>query len=154
MIIVSIARQMLYHRRRSGVWRAYPVSTAAKGTGNIEGSFQTPLGKHRIYAKIGGNEPLRTVFKAREPVGIYDAELDDPKKDWILTRVLWLEGTQTGRNKRGQVDTRRRYIYIHGTHDEEAIGSPASHGCIRMCNDDVLELFDQAFEGETVYIRP
>ena len=153
MIIVSVSEQMLYHRRKTGVWYAYPVSTAARGTGNREGSFQTPLGKHRIAEKIGEGMPLLTAFRAREPFCIYDPEIDDPMRDWILTRILWLTGCETGKNRRGRVDTHNRYIYIHGTHEEEKIGTPASHGCIRMCNEDMLELFENISVGESVQIK-
>ena len=100
MIIVSISEQMLYHRRKTGVWYAYPVSTASKGTGNMEGSLQTPLGKHRIAEKVGDHLPLFTAFKAREPFCIYDPATDNPKRDWILTRILWLQGCETGKNQR------------------------------------------------------
>ena len=154
VIIISVSEQLLHHRRQSGVWYSYPVSTAAAGTGNIEGSFQTPIGKHRIAEKIGEGMPLLTAFRAREPFTIFDPERDDPNRDWILTRILWLEGCVTGKNSRGKVDTKSRYIYIHGTHDEATIGTPCSHGCIRMNNLDVLELFEQSYPGETVYIRP
>jgi len=153
MIIVSVSDQLLHHRRNSGVWYTYPVSTAANGTGNAEGSFQTPLGNHRIAEKIGDDLPLFTAFKARKPFCIYDPEIDDPKKDWILTRILWLEGIETGKNNRGKVDTKSRYIYIHGTHDETALGTPVSHGCIRMNNLDMLELFEHTFPGERVKIK-
>jgi len=153
MIVVSIARQMLYHRRASGVWYAYPVSTAAKGAGNQSGSLQTPLGRHRIYAKIGDNNPIFTAFSGRKAFCVYDSEHDDATRDWILTRILWLQGTQTGINKRGPLDTLSRYIYIHGTHQEEQIGTPASHGCIRMRNKDVMALFEHVRDGEIVYIR-
>lgn len=98
--------------------------------------------------------PVLTAFSAREPVTIYNSETDDPEQDWILSRILWLEGMQTGINKRGKVDTKSRYIYIHGTHKEDKIGSPASHGCIRMCNHDILELFNHAHEGEIVKLQP
>jgi len=153
VIIVSVSDQLLHHRRKSGVWYSYPVSTAANGTGNIEGSFQTPLGKHRIAEKIGVGLPLLTAFRAREPFCIFDPERCDPERDWILTRILWLAGTETGKNRRGRVDTGSRYIYIHGTHDEAAIGTPCSHGCIRMRNLDMLELFEHTFAGERVVIR-
>jgi len=152
VIIVSIADQMLYQRRKTGVWHAYPVSTAAAGAGSMRGSLMTPLGKHRIRARIGGGLPMDTVFRGRRPVGIYDPAHDDPGRDWILTRILWLEGMQTGVNRRGRVDTKSRFIYIHGTHDEDKIGAPASHGCIRMRNPDVLELFAHSHVGETVRI--
>jgi len=153
MIIISIAEQMLYHRRHTGVYFSYAISTAAKGAGNLQGSWQTPLGKHRIAEKIGSNLPPLTAFSGRKPVCIYDPNIDDPNHDWILSRILWLQGTETGINHRGSVDTHARYIYIHGTHDEAHIGIPASHGCIRMRNCDIIELFDHVSVGESVYIR-
>jgi len=153
MIIISVSEQRLYHRRRTGVWQSYPVSTAANGTGNEEGSFQTPLGRHRIAEKIGEGMPLLTAFRARQPVGIFDPITCNGSRDWILTRILWLEGCETGKNRRGHVDTKSRYIYIHGTHDEAAIGTPCSHGCIRMKNLDMLELFESCHRGERVNIR-
>jgi len=152
MIVVSISEQRLFHRRKTGVWYAYPVSTAAAGSGNRSGSFQTPLGKHRIAEKIGHAMPLLTAFNARKPFCIYNPETCDPDRDWILTRILWLEGCETGKNHRGPVDTHARYIYIHGTHEEDKVGIPASHGCIRMRNEDMLELFDNVAVGETVRI--
>jgi len=154
MLIVSIADQMLYHRRRTGVFYAYPVSTAATGAGNDNGSLKTPLGIHRICARIGEDLPLFTAFFGRIPACIYNPAHDDHSHDWILTRILWLEGTETGKNRRGRVDTKSRFIYIHGTHEEGKIGTPASHGCIRMRNADMLELFDHAHTGETVRIIP
>jgi len=153
MIRISIAEQMLYHRDAAGVWMRYPISTASKGAGNQRDSFQTPLGKHRICNKIGANMPMMTAFRAREPIQIYEHGNDNPKQDWILTRILWLGGMQTGINKRGQVDTHARYIYIHGTHDEAHIGTPVSHGCIRMKNNDIIHLFERCRLGESVYIR-
>ncbi len=153
MIIVSVAEQMLYHRRKTGVWYAYPVSTASKGTGNERNSFKTPLGKFRICKKIGEGMPLLTAFRARIPVGDYIPGKSDPSQDWILTRILWLEGMEPGVNRYGKVDTKSRYIYIHGTHDEASLGKPVSHGCIRMGNLDILELFEHTFEGERVTIR-
>jgi len=152
MIVVSIAEQMLYHRRKTGVWYAYPVSTASLGGGNRYGSFQTPLGKHRIAEKIGAGLPPMTAFRARKPFCIYDPNIDDPKYDWILSRILWLSGCERGRNRRGRVDTHSRYIYIHGTHAEKQLGTPASHGCIRMNNTDILELFAHSHVGESVRI--
>jgi len=154
MIIVSIKDQMLYHRRKSGVWYAYPVSTAARGAGNRRDSLQTPLGRHRIAARIGEGMPIYTAFTGREPVGIYDPDADDPALDWVLTRILWLDGMETGKNRRGAVDTKSRYIYIHGTHEEEKLGAPASHGCIRMASVDILNLFRYARVGERVLIQP
>jgi len=144
---------MLYQRRKTGVWYGYPVSTACSGTGNIRDSFQTPTGKHRICEKIGHGMPVLTAFSARKAITVYDPATDDAQRDWILSRILWLEGMQTGINKRGKVDTRSRYIYIHGTHEEDKIGAPASHGCIRMRNLDIVELFEHVHEGEIVHIR-
>jgi len=153
MIRISISEQTLYHRSPTGVWHAYPISSASKGTGNREGSLQTPLGKHRICKKIGEHLPIMTAFRSRQAVGVYQEGVDDPNKDWVLSRILWLTGAQTGINKRGAVDTYDRYIYIHGTHEEERIGTPASHGCIRMKNDDVIHLFDHCDIGESVIIK-
>lgn len=127
------------------VLRRYSVSTAAKGTGEIAGSFCTPRGRHLIRAKIGAGEALNTVFSARRPTGeIYGRELAErfPKRDWILTRILWLSGCEPGRNRLGAVDTMRRYIYIHGSPDTTPMGRPGSIGCIRMHNADIVELFD------------
>ena len=139
---------------RCGTWRSYPVSTAGRGSGNRRDSYQTPLGRHRIVEKIGAGLPINTIFQARRPCGIYQPEVDGSEGDWILTRILWLGGCQRGVNRRGAVDTQARYIYIHGTHDEARIGTPCSHGCIRMRNCDMLELFDRVICGESVVIRP
>jgi len=152
MIVISISKQMLTHHRKTGVCYHYPVSTARLGAGNQNGSLQTPLGIHRIANKIGENMPIFTAFKARQPFCTYDANTDNPNCDWILSRILWLTGCKTGKNRRGQVDTHARYIYIHGTHAEDQIGVPASHGCIRMNNHDVIELFDHVELGEMVRI--
>jgi len=154
MIIISIGKQRLYHRRETGVWFSYPVSTASRGAGNQRDSLQTPLGRHQICARIGEDMPEWTAFAGREPIAIFDSEYDDPQRDWILSRILWLDGIELGKNKRGAVDSKSRYIYIHGTHEEDRLGSPASHGCIRMANDDVIELFDLTHIGERVIIRP
>ena len=153
MIKVIVSEQKLYHRRKTGVTVVYPISTALKGAGNQEGSYQTPLGKHQIKYKIGDGELPLTAFVAREPAGMYSDKAFSSKSDWILSRILWLDGKQTGVNKRGKVDTLARYIYIHGTHEEDKVGQPVSHGCIRMNNDDVIDLFNHVSCGETVYIK-
>ena len=135
--------------------RQYPVSTAANGVGEASGSHCTPRGRHRIAEKIGAGLPLGSAFRARQPTGeIWTPELDaaNPGRDWILTRILWLEGLEPGRNQGGSVDTNARYIYIHGTHEEHRLGTPASHGCIRMANADVAELFDRVEVGTPVTI--
>jgi L,D-transpeptidase YbiS len=135
--------------------RQYPVSTAANGPGEQSGSYCTPRGRHRIAEKIGAGAPLCAAFTSREPTGeIWTPELDaeNPGRDWILTRILWLDGLEPGRNQGGTVDTHDRYIYIHGTHEEHRLGTPASHGCIRMKNADVAELFDLVKVGTEVRI--
>jgi hypothetical protein len=135
--------------------REYRVSTAKNGLGEQSGSYCTPRGRHRIAEKIGANQPLYAVFKARVPTGeIWSRELaqEKPGCDWILTRILWLEGLEEGKNRGGTVDSHSRYIYIHGTDEEHLIGTPVSHGCIRMKNADVAELFDLIEEGAEVRI--
>ncbi len=133
----------------------FDVSTAALGAGQRVGSFQTPLGRHVIRAKIGHGQPQGAVFVGRRPTGeIWTPELhsQQPDRDWILTRILWLSGTEPGVNRLGEVDTMRRYIYIHGTPPCEPLGSAASHGCVRMRSTDLLWLFDWARPGTPVTI--
>ena len=146
-IRISLAEQSLTQfAENAQVVRRYPVSTAAKGAGEAFGSYCTPRGKHLIRAKIGAGAPENAVFVARRPTGeIYSAELDAafPGRDWILTRILWLSGCEPQRNRLGRVDTMRRYIYIHGTPDSTRIGVPGSHGCIRMRNADIIDLFER-----------
>jgi lipoprotein-anchoring transpeptidase ErfK/SrfK len=135
--------------------RSFTVSTSKHGAGERNGSFQTPRGAHLIRAKIGAGQPLGAVFRGRRPTGeIYSAELarSQPGRDWILTRILWLSGTEVGKNRLGDVDTMRRYIYIHGTPDDTALGAPGSIGCIRMANVDIVELFDRVPVGTPVHI--
>lgn len=135
--------------------QSFSVSTALNGTGQQHNSGQTPLGWHRIAAKIGTKQPSNAVFVGRSPTGeIYDAALANqhPKRDWILTRILWLQGQEPHKNLGGDVDTLNRFIYIHGTPDTEPMGEARSHGCIRMRNDDVLALFDLVQTGCPVNI--
>jgi lipoprotein-anchoring transpeptidase ErfK/SrfK len=145
-IEVNIPAQLLVLKDdKNDVLRSYPVSTALRGAGEAGGSQCTPRGLHVIRAKIGGSMPLNTVFVARRPTGeIYSPELgqENPERDWILSRILWLSGKEPGFNRLGNCDTMRRYIYIHGTPDEIFRQRPESHGCIRMRNRDVMELFD------------
>ena len=134
---------------------SYPVSTAANGAGELSGSYCTPRGRHVIRARIGDGQPVNAVFVKRRPTGeIYTPELGEryPQRDWILTRILWLSGCEPGFNRLGECDTMRRYIYIHGTPDEVVLGRPGSHGCVRMRNMDLLELFDQVAVGLVVDI--
>ncbi len=135
--------------------RRYPVSTSAKGAGESQGSGCTPRGRHRIRAKIGAGQPAGTIFVSRRPNGrVWTPEFAHahPGEDWVLSRILWLSGEEVGRNRLGEVDTMRRYIYIHGTGDDQPMGTPCSHGCIRMRNTDVIELFDLVDAGTQVEI--
>ena len=146
-IHVSVARQRLDLLADGGeVLRSYWISTAKAGVGECFGSFQTPRGQHVIRAKIGAGLPENTVFVRRRPTGeIWTPELaaQYPEHDWILTRILWLSGCEPGRNRLGGVDTMRRYVYIHGAPDTADMGVPGSHGCVRMRNADLLDLFER-----------
>jgi len=161
-IIVNIDQQRLYcidHSEKKVY--AYPVSTSNFGTGNLNGSFKTPLGRHSIAQKIGGGCAINEVFVGRKPIGVLEDLLAADEKlpdDIITSRILWLRGQEQGLNKgennRGEViDSYQRYIYIHGTSEEGKIGQPASHGCVRMYNKDVVELFDLVNEGCPVLIQ-
>ncbi|MDD3530247.1 MAG: L,D-transpeptidase [Gallionellaceae bacterium] len=145
-IVVDLAEQRLHLIDDDGrTLRSWPVSTAANGAGEAGGSGCTPRGEHIIRAKIGAGLPINTVFAGRRPTGeVYSPELGAaaPGRDWILSRILWLSGREPGRNRLGECDTMRRYIYIHGTPDEGFAPEPRSHGCIRMRNADLVELFD------------
>jgi len=156
-IKVSVSKQRLYLCRGDKTVKSYPVSTAANGAGSRAGSKQTPLGAHVISDKIGDGAPANTIFVARESTGriaaIRAAATDPmPKDDLVTSRILWLEGMEEGVNKGPGVDSFKRCIYIHGTADEYAIGRPASHGCIRMKNRDVIELFELVAKGDRVEI--
>jgi len=143
---ISISDQTLVLLHNDEQVKQYSVSTALNGVGSQKNSGQTPLGKHLICAKIGGGLPINSVLVGRRPTGeIYHAELAKqfPDRDWILSRILWLSGLEVGHNRLGNVDTKQRYIYLHGTPDSEPMGVPLSHGCIRMRNSDIIELFDQ-----------
>ena len=133
--------------------RSYPVSTAENGMGNRIESFKTPFGIHRIRQKVGGGEPSGMIFEAREPTGKIAVNLNNRDKDEITSRILWLDGLEEGVNLGGAYDTYQRYIYIHGTSDEKRIGEAVSAGCIRMKNEDVIELFDEALINDIVLIR-
>jgi len=133
----------------------YSVSTSRNGAGEREGSFCTPRGDHLVRAKIGSGQPLNTVFRERRPTGeTWTPGLGErfPGRDWILTRILWLSGREVGKNRLGDVDTMRRYIYIHGSPDSVPMGKPGSIGCIRMRNHDIVDLFDRVPAGIPVGI--
>ena len=136
--------------------RRYSVSTAARGAGELNGSLCTPRGRHRIRARIGAGAPEGAVFRGRRPTGerwSRDFAAAHPGRDWVLTRILWLCGEESGRNRGGDVDSMRRFIYIHGTGDDQPMGVPRSHGCIRMRNRDLIELFELVAAGTIVDIR-
>jgi lipoprotein-anchoring transpeptidase ErfK/SrfK len=144
-IRIDGARQELTLLDGERVVKRYSVSTAKNGFGEKNGSFCTPRGKHIVRAKIGAGQPVNSVFVRRRPTGeIWSPELHEryPGRDWILTRILWLSGCEPGRNRLGDVDTMRRYIYIHGSHDLAEMGKPGSIGCVRMKSEDIVELFD------------
>tara|TARA_Y100000992_G_C21226197_1_gene473014 strand:- start:691 stop:1155 length:465 start_codon:yes stop_codon:yes gene_type:complete len=141
---VSISEQRLYLINSGNIIRSYPISSSSFGEGQIENSFKTPLGEHEVKVKIGTNVPKNQFFVSREHIPQEADIIHDPidsSDDFITTRIMWLTGLTEGFNKGGKVDSFKRFIYIHGTHEEGLIGMKASHGCIRMLNHDVLELF-------------
>jgi lipoprotein-anchoring transpeptidase ErfK/SrfK len=156
LIKVSIGEQRLQLLEHERVVMDVGVATAANGPGEVMHSECTPRGRHRIRARIGDGCPENTVFIGRRPTGeIYSPALRaaHPGRDWILTRILWLCGEEPGRNRLGQVDSMRRYIYIHGCPDEDPMGIPSSHGCVKMRNSEVIELFDRVPAGTPVIIQ-
>ncbi len=155
-IKVSIPKQRLDLMEGERVVRSYSVSTAKNGAGEINGSECTPRGVHVIRAKIGAGAPANTVFVRRRPTGeVFEPGYREkfPNRDWILTRILWLSGKEPGKNRFGNVDTMRRYIYIHGCPDEDAMGIPSSHGCVKMRNAEVIDLFERVPSGTRVVIE-
>ncbi|HHJ17186.1 MAG TPA: murein L,D-transpeptidase [Gammaproteobacteria bacterium] len=143
---ISLSDQRLTLWQDGEAVLSYAVSTALNGAGERNGSGQTPRGWHRIRARIGAGCAPGTVFVGRRPTGeCYSPALAEahPERDWILSRILWLCGNEPGKNRLGDVDSMRRYIYIHGCPDTEPMGEPRSHGCVRMRNADIIELFDR-----------
>ena len=155
-IEVDISEQRLYLIENSLIKASYPISTSKYGEGSIENSFKTPLGKHSIKEMIGEEAEINTIFTSRintkRSATIID-QFEDTDNDYVTSRIMWLDGEEDGFNKGGNVDSFRRYIYIHGTHEEGLIGTKASHGCIRMFNYDVIELFNLVNIGTKVLIR-
>ena len=155
-IEIAIAAQTLTLRDDAGaVIEQYPVSTALKGSCEEKNSYRTPRGRHIVRAKIGAGAPIGSVFKGRRPTGeTWTPTLgaQHPGRDFILTRILWLSGCEPGYNRLGNVDSMQRYIYIHGTPDSEPMGTPQSHGCVRMRNHDVVALFDAVPVGTPVIL--
>ncbi|MEW6354164.1 MAG: L,D-transpeptidase [Pseudomonadota bacterium] len=155
IIEVSIGAQRLRLRHGARTVFETAVSTARNGPGEVAGSECTPRGWHVIRAKIGAGCPVNTVFVGRRPTGeIYTPQLREqfPRRDWILTRILWLSGLEVGKNRLHNVDTMRRYIYLHGCPDEDEMGVPSSHGCVKLHNNDVMSLFEHVAVGTRVLI--
>lgn len=156
-IEISIPEQVLRLFDEGGAClRTWSVSTAANGAGERQGSHCTPRGRHVIRARIGAGAPAGAVFRGRRPTGeVWSPELaaQHPGRDWILSRILWLSGCEPGFNRLGEVDSMRRYIYIHGTPNDQPMGVPLSHGCVRMRNADVIELFERVPAGTEVVIH-
>lgn len=155
-LVINLAEQRLSLFDRETAVFTCAVSTALNGPGERFNSGCTPRGRHKIRIKIGQGCPVNTVFAGRRPTGeVYSEALAEkfPLRDWILTRILWLTGCEPGVNRGGQVDTLQRYIYLHGTPDAEPMGMPLSHGCIRMRNADIVNLFDLVESGMPVIIN-
>ena len=155
-IDIDIKTQKLTLFKNSKALKSYFISSSSKGVGELKDSFKTPRGEHIIRAKIGAGAPMNTVFDSRRPTGeIYSPELraKNPNRDWILTRIMWLSGLEKGKNRLGNCDTMQRYVYIHGSPDTAEMGKPGSHGCIRMHNKDLVELFDLTPAFTKVTIR-
>lgn len=156
-IIISLTDQRLYGLDdQQQVIVQYSISSAECGPGQLANSGCTPVGQHRARAKIGGDQPTGTVFVGRRPTGeIYSESLaqEYPQRDWILTRIIWLQGLEPGYNRGHGVDTMQRYIYIHGTPETEPLGIPKSHGCIRMHSEDVIDLYDRILINCPVLIQ-
>ncbi len=166
ILLINLSTQKLIFIEDSSETNSYDISSSKFGIGNLNDSYQTPLGLHVINDKIGENQPINTIFKGRKIIegGITIEDLSKPEfksfkkkhfdefDDLITSRILWLKGCEAGINQGENIDTYKRFIYIHGTAHEELIGQVASYGCIRMRNNDVIKLFDQVDEGTYVYI--
>lgn len=154
-VVVDMEAQRLHWVGSDGTVHSYPVSTAEAGSGSVEGSLRTPLGLHRVSERIGAGAPVGEIFRGRRPTGERAAILTRAvraPRDAVTTRILRLDGVDPGRNRGLGIDTRARYVYIHGTPEEGLIGRPASIGCIRMRNADVMDLFERVMEGTPVAI--
>ena len=156
VIDIDVEKQQLTLLQGEEIIACYDVSTAKNGVGQQNGSECTPLGKHLIRAKIGAGAKENSVFIGRRESGeIFNEEMqrNNPERDWILTRILWLSGLEKGKNRGGEVDTMRRYIYIHGCPDNDSFLSPSSHGCVKMRNKDIIELFNKVDARTCVLIH-
>ena len=155
LLFVDIETQTLSHIEKGTFLKLYKISSSYYGTGSKLNSLKTPLGRHDIYKKIGSNLPINAILKGRVWNGAIADIIEEPidtEFDHVTSRILWLDGLELGKNKGRGIDSRNRYIYIHGTAEEGLIGTPASDGCIRMYNKDVVELFDLVDEKAQVWI--
>ena len=156
MISINVLSQTLELKDAGHAIAKYRISTASNGVGERIGSECTPRGRHIIRAKIGHDAEANTVFIGRRAsCELFTEKLRNEftSRDWILTRIMWLSGTEVGKNRLGDVDTMRRYIYIHGCPDSDVMGEPSSHGCIKMHNTDVIDLFSKVSVGTVVDIH-
>ena len=152
---ISLKHQQLFLIKNDSTIKKYPISTSKKGIGNQQNSFQTPHGLHTIKRKIGGDVPYGGILESREfkgEIATIITKKEKAPKDYVTSRIMWLQGEDLGINKGRKVDSYNRYIYIHGTPEEGYIGEPASHGCIRMKNKDVMELYNLVEEGTPIFI--
>ena len=155
LLYVDILSQQMFFIKKGEIVNIYSISSSYYGTGNKVNSLMTPLGKHEIYKKLGENLPENAILKGRVWNGAIAEIIKEPLDtdfDHVTSRILWLDGLEEGKNKGPGIDSRERYIYIHGTAEEGLIGKPASDGCIRMYNKDVIELFDLVDEKAQVWI--
>ena len=155
-IVIDISEQRLYLVQNKLVLKSYPISSSKFGEGSIENSFKTPLGMHRIKEKIGEDVEENSIFISRvdtQKKANIIKDTFDSDNDFVTSRILWLDGMEEGKNRGQGIDSYDRYIYIHGTQEEGLIGTKASHGCIRMFNNDVIELFKNVKEGTNVLIK-
>lgn len=155
--VVSISEQRLFLVQGGNPYRSYTISSSRYGIGSEAGSFKTPLGIHRVARKIGDEAEWGTIFKSRINTGEIASIVPEPvhtNDDNVTTRILWLEGQEPGLNQGEGIDSYQRFIYIHGTHEEGLLGQPASKGCIRMSNNDVIDVFEQLPDDALVLILP
>lgn len=153
VLYVSVQRQRLFHVRKGDLLNEFPVSTSSNGLGSKQDSYRTPIGLHRVAEKLGQEVPEFGIIKDRVFTGqLADPDFSGVDKDWITSRLLWLEGLEPGVNKGEGIDSYDRYIYIHGTANEKSVGTPSSRGCVRMRNADMIALFEQVAVGALVVI--
>ena len=154
---MNLKASTLQLRRSGAVVRSYAISGSKQPYSNVLNSLGTPLGLHAIAERIGAGQPSGTVFKSRVPTGVHFSEMPEEvvgTRNLVTSRILWLRGLEPGVNSGGNVDTYRRYVYIHGTQREDRIGERLSAGCILMRNQDIIELYDEVRVGDLVWISP